>query len=141
MNDRVCGVVLLRSTGDALLQLRDNIPEIQDPGLWVFPGGHVDPDETLEAGAHREFLEETLYDCAQLHSIAVYRSEEIGYPPGHQVAFFWCLFDEKQTIECCEGQELRFVPRENLNGLPVPSYLSRVWDLALEALARKAIHH
>lgn len=27
--------------------------------LWVFPGGHVEPDETLSEAAHREVLEET----------------------------------------------------------------------------------
>ena len=139
MRDRVSGVVLLRSTGDALLQRRDNIPIIQDPGMWVFPGGHVEPGETLEAGAHREFLEETMYDCGELHPVVVYRPEEIGYSPGCEVAFFWCLFDEKQSIRCCEGQELRFVLRHELKDLPVPSYLPRVWDLVLDALARKAI--
>jgi hypothetical protein len=35
----VCGVVLLRADGAALLQLRDDKPEIRDPGIWVFPGG------------------------------------------------------------------------------------------------------
>ena len=42
MNDEtspVCGVVLLREDGAALLQLRDDRPDIQDPGIWVFPGG------------------------------------------------------------------------------------------------------
>ncbi|GBG32739.1 Nucleoside diphosphate-linked moiety X motif 17 [Hondaea fermentalgiana] len=28
-------------------------------GLWVFPGGHVEARESLEAGASREFMEET----------------------------------------------------------------------------------
>jgi 8-oxo-dGTP pyrophosphatase MutT (NUDIX family) len=37
---QVCGVVLLREDGAALLQHRDDIPGIADPGLWVFPGGH-----------------------------------------------------------------------------------------------------
>jgi 8-oxo-dGTP pyrophosphatase MutT (NUDIX family) len=129
----VSGVVLLRYSGAALLQLRDEIQGIQDPGMWVFPGGHVEPDETLETAARREFLEETCYDCPDLHQIVVYKGLEIGYPGEYQVAFFWSLFDEKQPIRCCEGQELRFVLRSGLEGLHTPAYLPRVWDLALEA--------
>src|SRR5439155_24976223 len=47
----VGGVVLLRDDNAALLQLRDNKPGLNAAGLWVFPGGHCEPDESLEAGA------------------------------------------------------------------------------------------
>ena len=29
------------------------------PNAWVFPGGHLDPFESLEQGAAREVFEET----------------------------------------------------------------------------------
>ena len=75
----VCGVVLLRRDGAVLLQLRDDKPEIQDPGIWVFPGGHVEPHETLEEGARREFLEETCYSCSELTRLVGYSGDELGY--------------------------------------------------------------
>ena len=62
----VGGVVLLREDNAALLQLRDNKPGLNAAGLWVFPGGHCEPGESLEAGARREFREETGYDCGEL---------------------------------------------------------------------------
>src|SRR5256885_7870725 len=60
------GVVLLRDDNSALLQLRDNKPGLNAAGLWVFPGGHCEPGESIEAGARKEFREETGYECGGL---------------------------------------------------------------------------
>jgi len=68
----VAGVVLLRDDNAALLQLRDNKPGLNAAGLWVFPGGHCEPGESLEDGARREFLEETGYVCAALRWVTSY---------------------------------------------------------------------
>ncbi len=129
----VCGIVLLREDGAALLQLRDDKPDLQDAGLWVFPGGHVESGERPEEGAWREFMEETRYRCGPLHRLVSFPSESIGYEPGYEVVFFWTPFDGRQPFTCCEGQEVRFVAREEVEGLPRRGYLSHVWDLALTA--------
>jgi 8-oxo-dGTP pyrophosphatase MutT (NUDIX family) len=128
---QVCGVVLLRSDGAALLQLRDDKPEIRDPGVWVFPGGHVEPNETLEDGARREFLEETTYTCGRLQQLIDYSAEEIGYSGEFHLTFFLAEFDGKQPVTCLEGQALCFVERTNASKLKTPTYLESVWDLAL----------
>ena len=127
----VCGVVLLRSDGAALLQLRDDKRGIQDPGIWVFPGGHVEPGESLESAARREFLEETRYRCHHLYEVVRFSASEIGYPGDFCLAFFWCRFDGRQEIQCCEGQDLQFVPRHAAGPLPKRDYLLKVWDMAL----------
>jgi 8-oxo-dGTP pyrophosphatase MutT (NUDIX family) len=129
----VCGVVLLRSDGAALLQLRDDEPSIADPGIWVFPGGHVEPGESLEAAAVREFLEETRYRCDQLHELVRLSAKDIGYASDFCFAFFWCCFDGRQEIVCCEGQDLRFIQRDAAESLAKRDYLLRVWDMALAA--------
>ena len=129
----VCGVVLLRNDGAALLQLRDEKPGIQDRGIWVFPGGHVEQSETLENGAEREVLEETGYRCGELHGLRRYSAEELGYSGSYLIAFFWCWFDGRQEIRCYEGQALRFVERHAAELLPKRDYLLKVWDLALIA--------
>ena len=129
----VCGVVLLRSDGAALLQLRDDKLGIQDPGIWVFPGGHVEPGESLESGARREFLEETCYRCGELWELARFSAKDLGYSGGSVFAFFWCKLDAEQKIECREGQELRFISRKVAERLPKRDYLVTLWDMALTA--------
>jgi 8-oxo-dGTP pyrophosphatase MutT (NUDIX family) len=129
----VCGVVLLREDGAALLQLRDDRPDIRDPGLWVFPGGHVEPGETLETAARREFHEETSYPCKELEPLVSFQTgtkDDAGDPV---ITFFWARFAGEHKIECCEGQEMRFVKRDEVEMLPRREYLTRVWDMALIA--------
>src|SRR5262249_26053495 len=129
----VCGVVLLDGAA-ALLQLRDEKPGLRDAGLWVFPGGHCESGEEPEAGARREFLEETGYSCDALFRLRSWRSHELGYDDSFTVFFFWTLYDGKQRVECREGQDLRFVDRRDAPGLPSREYLVTVWDQALAAM-------
>jgi 8-oxo-dGTP pyrophosphatase MutT (NUDIX family) len=135
----VCGVVLLRNDGAALLQLRDDKPDIEDPGIWVFPGGHIEPGETPEAGARREFSEETLYRCDDLRELVRFSSRDLGYAGDYPIIFFWDRFDGAQEIRCCEGQAVRFVLRDLALELPKRSYLLDVWDLALSARANATL--
>jgi len=129
----VCGVVLLREDGAALLQLRDDKPTIQDPGIWVFPGGHAEPGEEPQAAAWREFLEETCYRIDDLRFLVSFPAKDLGDQGDHDIIFFWTCFDGVQQIKCCEGQDLRFVARDAVRLLPIRDYLERVWDLALVA--------
>ncbi|MDQ2093822.1 NUDIX domain-containing protein [Rhodalgimonas zhirmunskyi] len=62
---RGAAVMAFDATGRALMQLRDDIPQIAAPGKWSFFGGAVDPGEALDTAARREFLEETGIDIAQ----------------------------------------------------------------------------
>ena len=131
----VAGIILLRGDGAALLQLRDENPTIQDPGIWVVPGGHTEPGESPLDGARREFLEETRYACAGPKLLATYASHTLGYPEGFDMVFFWERYDGIQEIECREGQALRFIGRSEAESLPRRDYLTKVWDLALSECA------
>ena len=101
------GVVLVDAAGRVLMQLRDDIPTIADPGCWVIPGGETDPGEAPEAGARRELLEETGYRAGPLvlaHERTLHRPE--GY--GEYQYYFVGRYDGVQPLTCYEGQELRF---------------------------------
>lgn len=55
---RFAGVILVDRRGWILLQERDEHPRI-DPDTWGLVGGHIEPGEDFETGAHRELEEET----------------------------------------------------------------------------------
>ena len=129
----VCGVVLIRDDGAALLQLRDDKPDIQDPGIWVFPGGHADPGEEAVDAAKREFLEETCYQVEDLRFLVSYSAQQVGDPGNYAIVFFWARFDGAQQVKCCEGQDLQFIARDAVSLLQTRSYLPGVWDLAIAA--------
>ena len=122
---QVVGVVLLRDDGAALLQHRDDISTISDPGMWVFPGGHLEVGETPDEGAAREFEEETCYRCGRMRPLTSFPVED------GELYFFWEIYDDHQRIECREGQALKFIPRDHADHLPRRDYLTRVWDLAV----------
>ncbi|MCY8031629.1 NUDIX hydrolase [Bacillus inaquosorum] len=60
-------VIVLNENQQILLVKRKDVP------LWDLPGGRVDPEETAEAAAVREVLEETGYTAALSAKIGVYQ--------------------------------------------------------------------
>jgi 8-oxo-dGTP pyrophosphatase MutT (NUDIX family) len=118
---------LLRNDGAALLQHRDDIETISDPGLWVFPGGHLESGEAPRDGAVREMEEETCYRCHNLRLLTRLSTEE------GELLFFWDNYDALQRLTCREGQGLKFVDRDEVKSMPTQPYLNAIFDLALTA--------
>jgi 8-oxo-dGTP pyrophosphatase MutT (NUDIX family) len=133
----VAGIVLMRPDRSVLLQLRDNKPGLSAAGLWVFPGGHCEPCESLINCARREFQEETGYDCVDPMELVSldHRSPDTGKE--FRLNFYWALYDGVQEVRCFEGQRVAFVAREQAAEHPMPTYLFGVWDLAIKAMERK----
>jgi 8-oxo-dGTP diphosphatase len=127
------GVVLVGSSGEVLLQLRDDRPDISDPNLWVIPGGGVDPGETLEQAARREIVEETEYEIGDMVYIGS-REMDRGGGSVEQQHFFVSRYDGQQAIHCHEGQELRFVHPAVLPTLATITGLEQVIASALGKL-------
>lgn len=130
----ICGVVLLNKQGEALLQHRDEKPGLRASGQWVFPGGHIEPGESLEEGAKREFLEETGYVCRDLKWLL--SIDDVFYPesPSYPLHVFQADYDEVQQVKCMEGKELRFVKMPEASELPMPTYQKSIWQIAVEAV-------
>jgi 8-oxo-dGTP diphosphatase len=111
------GVVLENERGEVLLQLRDDIPTIVDPGCWAVPGGGQDPGESLEQAARREFLEETDYELDEV-SLVFERDLDRGSGALEHQAYFLASYDGLQEIVCHEGQRLEFMSLRCLESLP-----------------------
>jgi 8-oxo-dGTP diphosphatase len=126
------GVILVNAVGQILMQLRDDIPTIADPGCWVVPGGVIDPGETPEEGARRELLEETGYRAGRL--VEAYE-RVLERPEGYAERQFYFVgsYDGAQALTCYEGQALRFQDRAVLPGLKTSPDLA---GIILDCLAR-----
>ena len=131
MKSQVAGIILLRDDGAALLQHRDDKPGLRHAGMWVMPGGHCDPGETIEICARRELLEETAYDCEDLYWLSAF---DDGEDPDCRCIMFWARYDGCQPVQCLEGQALKFVPRAQASTYPIPVYLLELWDMAIAAV-------
>ena len=126
--------MLFREDGAVLLQHRDDKPDLRASGKWVPPGGHRELGETIEECARREFLEETGYFCGTLeHSstVTVLNDFDEGWPT-QVVTVFRGSYDGVQSIRCFEGQELRFISREDTVTREMPCYILTVWDEMLD---------
>jgi 8-oxo-dGTP pyrophosphatase MutT (NUDIX family) len=135
--DSISAVFLVKKGGALLLQLRDNNPAIPRPGIWVVPGGHCHPGESNLECARREFLEETLYNCKNLHYIDSVLDDADGYR--YWLHMYWELYDEKQQIQCMEGQKLQFVDRIDGNVYLKIDFLLKYWDIVIAHLDKELI--
>lgn len=85
-------------------------------GLWEFPGGKVDPGESLDQCLVRE-LDEELGVAARVGRLRWSTTHD--YPAKRvQLHFYDCTIDGEPQPRL--GQELRWVSASELSTLPVP---------------------
>ena len=123
------GVILVDRRGWLLLQERDEHPRI-DPEKWGLAGGHLDPGEDFEPGAHRELEEETGVRLAP-GTLEMWREFVVD----HRAAYG--TFDRMQVfvaatdltdddIECHEGRRIVFVEPAEARALDLTSAASDI---------------
>ena len=107
------GAKLVLTCGDRLLVLRrDDIPTINWPGMWDLPGGAREGDESPQACARRELLEETglRLDPARLGAA---HARELPHKPGRAGWYFHAEITPAEAASAVlgdEGAELRLMP-------------------------------
>ena len=114
----VVAAALLDADGRVLVQQRPAGKPMA--GLWEFPGGKVEPDETPEAALARELAEELAIavDPADLVALT-FASELLG--ERHLLLLLFTARRWRGDARAVEATALRWVTPDELAALPMPS--------------------
>ncbi len=85
-------------------------------GMWEFPGGKIDPEETHEDALRREMQEELDVDV-DVHDLVLHTTHTY---PERSVALFFYRCTLKGAPRPLIGQEMRWVARAELAALGFP---------------------
>lgn len=88
-------------------------------GLWEFPGGKVDPDETPEAALIRELNEELGIDVTAA-CLAPFTFASHTYPEFHLLMPLYVCRRWEGSVEPREGQELAWVRPNRMSDYEMP---------------------
>ena len=125
-------LAVLLVDGRYVLQLRDNKPNIDAPGVWGLFGGRIEPGEQASEAVVREVREEL---CVEMHdSRLLWKTDEPerSTGPSRRYWFFEADFTDGWAQHCLtEGRAARCFSFSELANLPMP-------DLIRHALTR---HH
>jgi 8-oxo-dGTP diphosphatase len=98
---RTTGILVFNRLGHVLLQKRDSIPTIQEPGKWAVWGGHCEAGETPEACAIRELREEIGVEIADPRALKFLMTRSVD---GQEEIVFAYLFETDGTPPVYEGE-------------------------------------
>ena len=118
---------------DGLILLAQRPPGKAMAGLWEFPGGKIEPDETPEAALIRELREELAIEVSE-NDVEPITFASHTYQSFH---LFMPLFSVRHWIGTphpSEGQKLAWVAPQDLHSYPAPEADIPLFDvLALKA--------
>ena len=102
--DKQVATVIPCAHGKALLQLRDDKPEIDFPGHWGLFGGSINPAEDPAEAAKRELGEEVGYRPAEIYLLGLDQVVGLG---GIAVYAYRCDMDVPiDRLDLQEGMDL-----------------------------------
>ena len=126
-------VVVVEITEDVcrvLLVKRKNPPYA---GLWAFPGGFVEENETLEDAAKRELYEETSLLCESLKLIDVFSDPNRDPRERVVTCVYLCVIKERAKVEA--GSDANEALWFDIDKLPKLAFdHEKIFDQALAML-------
>jgi len=127
-------VAVFDSKGDVLV-LRRSGTDTWRPYHWNFPGGRVDPGETIRGAAVREVREESgiILSERKVYYLFSFKPDE-----GQQVHVFYAVLPRKPRISFDDGEHDRFLwtPINNLPSPVIPRFSFVSEQVALQLLDR-----
>lgn len=137
-------VLALDRWGRVLLQLRDDdLPPERFPGHWSMLGGLVQPGESPDAAALREFEEETGHLLDEIRVYRVFRRDP-DVPTALvdlQHVYYVDADLEESRLSVNEGQAFRYFAPGELRGLRVPPHTLSILDAFFASPAYRALFH
>jgi 8-oxo-dGTP diphosphatase len=107
---KATAILVFNRHGLVLLQKRDNIPSIPEPGKWDVWGGHCEEGETFEACAIRELYEEIGVEIADPRTLKLLMRRSTEAQEQWVFAYF---YDADGTPPVYEGERAEwFAPEE-----------------------------
>ncbi len=119
---RTGSAVVVRDGDRLLLARRAKEPNF---GKWVFPGGKIEPFESIRQAGERELLEETGLEVQVEDQVGAF--ECISPTEEHRVIIFsWGSPREQTPVAGSDVWELRFCSREELIDLDLSDIVAQV---------------
>jgi 8-oxo-dGTP pyrophosphatase MutT (NUDIX family) len=141
---RGASVLVLDPWGRVLLQLRDDdLPPERWPGQWSLPGGLIEPGESPDAAALREFEEETGQLLEEVRLFRVFRRDrDLPTDLVHvQHVYYADPAIEESEFAVNEGQAFRYFAPGETAALTIPVHARAILDAFFESPAYRALFH
>ena len=137
------GVIEVDRWGRVLLQLRDlDLPPERYPDTWSLPGGMLQPAESPDAGALREFEEETGHLLESIKLFRVYRKEEMPTSLVDIQHVYYIDADlDLDSLAVNEGQGFGYFAPAELAGIAKPPHARIIVEDFVASAAYKAMFH
>jgi len=135
-NVKTSAILVFNRLGYVLLQKRDDILTIQEPGKWDVWGGHCEAGETPEACAIRELREEIGVEVADPQALKPLTTRSVD---GREEFVFVYLFDSDGTPPVYEGERAEWFHPEAAARLSMAFGAEVLFSPELVARAKAAL--